>query len=129
MYIIFRWIASAIALYLTVMLGDWLHLGLYIEPGTAAIIPALVAVAVLAAVNVLIRPIVQLLTLPLTCLTLGLFSFVINAVMFWLAGQFVSGFHVKGFEAALFGSISMSILGGLINSLLIATVSSEVEDD
>ncbi len=122
MYIVLRWLASAAALYATVALGAWLHLHLYIEPGPKAIIPSLVAVAVLAVVNVLIRPIVALLTLPLTCVTLGLFSFVVNALMFWLVGQVVPGFHVRGLEAALFGSISMSILGGLINSFLIATV-------
>jgi putative membrane protein len=122
MHLILRWIANAIALYFTVVLGTWLHLALYIEPGTRAIVPALIAVAVLAVVNVLIKPIVTLLTLPITCLTIGLFTFVINALMFWLVGQFVPGFHVSGFEAALFGSISISILGGIINMVLTATV-------
>jgi len=129
MYLILRWIASAAALYVTVILGHWLSLPLYIEPGVKAIGPSLIAVAVLAVVNVLIRPIVQLLTLPLTCLTLGLFSFVINALMFWLVGQFVPGFHVRGWEAALFGSIAMSIFGGLINSFLVSAVGPKDEED
>jgi putative membrane protein len=129
MYLILRWIASAAALYITVLLGTYLHMHIWIEPGINAIAASMIAVAVLAAVNVLIRPIVKLLTLPLTCLTLGLFSFVINALMFWLVGNVVPGFHVKGFEAALFGSIVMSIFGGLINSLLVSAVGSKDEED
>jgi putative membrane protein len=122
MTLFLRWIASAVALYLTVWLGMMLNLHLYIEPGLHAVVPALIAVAVLAVVNALIRPIVSLLTLPITCLTLGLFSFVVNALMFWIVGQVVPGFHVRGLLAALFGSISMSVLGGLINFLMVSTV-------
>ena len=128
MFLILRWIASAIALYLTVALGNYLKLHLYIEPGPNAAIASLIAVALLAVVNVSIRPILQLLTLPLSCLTLGLFSFIINALMFWIVGQVVPGFHVRGLEAALFGSISMSILGGLINSLLVSATRSKDDD-
>jgi len=129
MYVFLRWIASAAALYITVLLGTYFHLALYIEPGAKAILPALITVAFLAVVNVLIRPVVALLTLPLTCLTLGLFSFVVNALMFWLVGQFVPGFHVRGFGPALFGSISMSVFGGIINSLLVATVAAKDDRD
>jgi putative membrane protein len=128
MFIILRWIASAIALYVTVFVGSSLGLGLYIEPGTKAVVPALIAVVVLAIVNVLIRPIVALLSLPLTCLTLGLFSFVINAIMFWIVGQLVPGFHVRGLLAALFGSIMMSVFGGLINSFLVAAIRPKDDD-
>jgi putative membrane protein len=120
MYSILRWIASAVALYVTVVLGICLHLHIWIAPGVKGIIPSLITVALLAVVNVLIRPIVKLLTLPLTCLTLGLFSFVVNAVLFWGVGQLVPGFHVRGFVAALFGSVVMSIFGGLINSFLVS---------
>jgi putative membrane protein len=120
--LILRWIASAVALYATVVLGTYLNMHLYIEPGIKAIVPSLIAVAVLAVVNALIRPIVSLLALPITCLTLGLFSFVINAVMFWLVGQVVPGFHVRGLLSAFFGSIVMSVLSGLINFLLVGTV-------
>ena len=67
-------------------LGTYLNLHLYIEPGLHAVLTSLVAVAVLAVVNALIRPIVTLFTLPISCLTLGLFSFVINAFMFWIVG-------------------------------------------
>jgi putative membrane protein len=63
---------------------------------------------------------VELFALPITCLTLGLFTFVINAVLFWIVGQVMApfGFHVAGFIAALFGSVMMAVLGGLINRFL-----------
>jgi putative membrane protein len=120
MQILLRWLASAIALYITVLVGDHLHLGLYIKPGLEGVAPAIIAVAVLAIVNAVIRPIVKFLTLPITCLTLGLFTFVINAIMFWIVGQVVPGFHVKGFMAALFGSVVMSVFGGLLNWIVVS---------
>src|SRR5579883_2877278 len=117
MHLILRWILSAIALYITVFLGQMLHLGLWISHGTKGVVASLITVAVLAVVNAIIRPIVELLALPITCLTLGLFSFVINAILFWIVGQVMEpfGFHVRGFIAALFGSVVMSVIGGLLN--------------
>ena len=120
MHLLLRWLGSAVALYITVVLGQALGLRLWIEPGVHGIVPVLIAVVVLGVVNAFIRPILKLLTLPLTCLTLGLFSFVINAALFWLVGQFVPGFHVGNFLAALFGSVVMSIVGGILNTFLIS---------
>ncbi len=127
MQILLRWAVSAVALYLTVVVGHLLFpsIGLYIEPGTRAIVAALITSAVLGVVNAVIRPVVQLLALPITCLTLGLFSFVINAALFWIVGQVVPGFHVRGFLAALFGSIVMGVISGLLNMF----VASAVEKD
>jgi len=71
---------------------------------------ALVAAAVLALVNALIRPILVLLTLPATILTLGLFVFVINALLFWLVASFVKGFTVGGFWSAFFGAIVYALI-------------------
>jgi len=71
---------------------------------------ALVAALVLGLVNALIRPILVILTLPVTLLTLGLFLFVINAGLFWLVAELVSGFTVTGFWAALVGSILYSLI-------------------
>ena len=119
MHLLYRWIISVIALYATVALGKALGLHLYIESGTAGVIPAFIAVLVLGIVNAVLRPILQLLSLPLTCLTFGLFGLVINAFLFWLAGQFVPGFHVRGPISALFGAVMMAILSGLLNSILI----------
>jgi len=120
MTLLYRWVLSAIALYLTVVVGQHLGLSIYIDPGVKAVIPAIIAVALLAIVNATIRPIVQLVALPVTCLTFGLFSLVINGFMFWLVGQFVPGFHVRGLLAPLYGSIVMGLLSGILNTLLIS---------
>lgn len=121
MQLILRWILSAIALYITVVLAQVLGLKMWIRPGTEGIAPALIAVAVLAIVNAIIRPIIKLIALPITCLTFGLFAFVINALMFWIVGQVVPGFHVAGFWAPLFGSIVMGLVSGALNNLLISS--------
>lgn len=79
---------------------------------------AVLSVVVMAILNTLIKPILFLLTLPVTIVTFGLFTFVLNAIMFLLASQFVSGFHVEGFGAAFVGSIVFSILTTLFSSLV-----------
>lgn len=110
-----RWIVSAIALYLTALLAQSLNLGIKATDALSVFL----AVVVLAVVNVLIRPLVLMLTLPLTCLTLGLFTVVVNALMFWLVGSgILHGFRVTSFWAALFGSIVMGVIAGVMNSLL-----------
>ena len=69
--------------------------------------------------NTVLRPILVLLTLPVTVLTLGLFLFVINALMFWAAANLLQGFQVAGFGAALLGSLLYSALGVVIDSALL----------
>jgi putative membrane protein len=68
--------------------------------------------------NMLLRPLLVLLTLPVTVLTLGLFLFVINALMFWWAASLLNGFYVSGFGAALLGSLIYSTFGVVIDSAL-----------
>lgn len=80
---------------------------------------ALIAALVLGLVNTLIRPILVLLTLPVTLLTLGLFIFVINGLMFWGVAQLVSGFHVGGFWSAVGGALLYSIISWALASLLL----------
>jgi putative membrane protein len=80
---------------------------------------ALVAALVLGLVNVLIRPILVLLTLPVTVLTLGLFILVINGLLFWAVANFVSGFHVAGFWPAMGGALLYSLISWLLSSLLL----------
>ena len=70
----------------------------------------MIAALVLGLVNALVRPILVILTLPVTILTLGLFLFVINALLFWLVAEIVEGFRVTGFVAALVGSILYSLI-------------------
>jgi putative membrane protein len=80
---------------------------------------ALVAALVLGLVNTLIRPILVLLTLPVTLLTLGLFILVINGLMFWLVAQLVGGFHVAGFWSAVGGALLYSIISWILSGLLL----------
>ena len=86
---------------------------------------ALVAALVLGLLNTLVRPLLILLTLPATLLTLGLFVFVINALMFWLAGWALEGLHVEGFGAALLGSLLYSLCALLIDAAIEAVFNRE----
>ena len=97
-----RWVVNAAAL----LLVAYLYPGVHVESFFAALIAALV----LGLVNAVIRPILVILTFPVTLLTLGLFLFVINAVLFWLVANLVQGFAVNGFVAALIGSILYSVI-------------------
>jgi putative membrane protein len=80
---------------------------------------ALVAALVLGLVNAVIRPVLVLLTLPVTILTLGLFIFVINGLLFWFVGSFVRGFQVAGFWSAFFGAIVYSLISWLLSALIL----------
>ncbi|MQR00276.1 phage holin family protein [Glaciimonas soli] len=79
---------------------------------------ALIAALILGLVNSLIRPILMILTLPVTVLTLGLFIFVLNGLMFWFVTKLVSGFHVMGFWSAIGGAIVYSIISWALTTLL-----------
>ncbi|PKO85419.1 MAG: hypothetical protein CVU18_20270 [Betaproteobacteria bacterium HGW-Betaproteobacteria-12] len=80
---------------------------------------ALLVAVVLGLINALLRPLLVLLTLPVTLLTLGLFIFVINALLFQLAGALIDGFHVGGFWSALLGSIAYSLISWALSALLL----------
>src|SRR5574343_199819 len=80
---------------------------------------ALLVAVVLGLINALLRPLLVLLTLPVTLLTLGLFIFVINALLFQLAGALVEGFQVGGFGSALLGSIGYSVISWLLSAILL----------
>lgn len=80
---------------------------------------ALVAAVVLGLINALIRPLLVLLTLPVTVITLGLFIFVINALLFQFAAWMLKGFEVAGFWSAFFGSILYSLISWLLASLVL----------
>ncbi len=80
---------------------------------------ALVAALVLGLVNTVIRPILILLTLPATILTLGLFIFVINGLLFWFVGSFIQGFSVAGFWWGVAGAILYSVFSWLLASLVL----------
>ncbi len=80
---------------------------------------ALIAALVLGLVNTLIRPLLLLLTLPVTVLSLGLFIFIVNGFMFWLVAQFVSGFHVDSFWSAVGGALLYSVISWALSALLL----------
>ena len=110
MKILVRWLLLAAALLLVAQ----------IYPGVvvASFGSALVAALVLGLFNTLLRPLLVLLTLPVTILTLGLFLFIINALMFYFAASVLQGFHVTGFVAALIGSLLYSLCGLVIDAAM-----------
>jgi putative membrane protein len=110
MKLISKWLLNAAAL----LLVAYLYSGVDIKSYTAALIAALV----LGLFNTVLRPLLVILTLPVTVLTLGLFLFVINALMFWSAAGILDGFSVTGFGAALIGSLLYSAMGIVIDSAL-----------
>ena len=110
MKLIFRWLLSAAAL----LFVAYIYNGVQLQSYQAALIAALV----IGLLNTLVRPILVILTLPVTVVTVGLFLFVINALMFWAAASLLDGFNVTGFWAALIGSLIYSVLSMIINSAL-----------
>ena len=110
MKILVRWFLLAAALLLVAHLYPGVVVGSF---GSA-----LIAALVLGLLNTLLRPILVLLTLPVTVLTLGLFLFVINALMFYFAASMLDGFHVAGFGAALIGSLIYSLCGIVIDAAM-----------
>jgi putative membrane protein len=85
----------------------------------ASFYTALVVALILGLINAVIRPVFVLLTLPLTILTLGLFIFVINGLLFWLVASFIEGFQVAGFWPAVFGAIVYSLISWAAAALLV----------
>jgi len=110
MKLIVRWLLLAAALLLVAHLSP----GVSVKSFGAALGAALV----LGLLNTLVRPLLVLLTLPVTLLTLGLFLFVINALLFWAASGLLEGFHVAGFGSALIGSLIYSVASTIIDAAI-----------
>lgn len=110
MRFLLRVILNAVAL----AVAAWIVPGVQITGAGAAIFAGLL----LGVVNALVRPVLLLLTLPFTLVTLGLFIFVVNAVCFALTAALVPGFRLSGFLAALLGSIVVSIVSWILNALV-----------
>lgn len=110
MNLIVRWLLNAVALALTA----WVVPGISVSGAVALIVAALV----IGLLNALVKPILVVLTLPLTILTLGLFLLVLNALLFWLAAAVVPGFAVSGFLSALLGAVVMAIVGWALAKLV-----------
>ena len=79
---------------------------------------ALLAAVVIGLLNLLVRPVLVVLTLPVTVITLGLFLLVINALLFWFAGSILAGFSVSGFWVAVLGAIVYSLIGLVIDAVV-----------
>lgn len=93
----------------------------YVVPGiqVASFTTALVAALVIGLVNMLIKPILVVLTLPVTILTLGLFIFVINGILFWAVGRFLEGFSVQTLMAGIIGAIVYSVISWVLSAIVI----------
>ncbi|CAM8630392.1 COG1950 Predicted membrane protein [Comamonadaceae bacterium] len=110
MKLILKWLLCAAAL----LAVAHLYSGVQVQSFTSA----LIAAVVIGLFNTVLRPVLVILTFPVTLLTLGLFLFVINALMFWAAASLLDGFQVRDFSAALLGSLLYTIAGMVINSAL-----------
>lgn len=110
MALLLVWILNAVALLAVA----------YLLPGitVASFGSALIAALVLGLLNMLVKPVLVVLTLPITIVTLGLFLIVLNALLFWLAGSILRGFQVSGFWWAVAGAILYSIIAGLLSKLI-----------
>ena len=111
MRLLVTWLINAAALFAL----PYLMQSVRVEGFTTALIAALV----LGLVNVLIRPILVLLTLPVTVLTLGLFIFVINGLLFWAVANFVGGFQVAGFWSAMIAALLYSLISWALSALIL----------
>jgi putative membrane protein len=110
MKLLIKWLLSAAALLAVAHIDS----GVQVSSFSAALEAALV----IGLFNAVLRPLLVVLTLPVTLVTLGLFLFVINALLFWAAAAILDGFQVSGFGAALLGSLIYSLMGIVIESAL-----------
>ena len=111
MRLLLVWLVNTLALLALPYVFPWVSVDSFMA--------ALIAALVLGLVNTLIRPILILLTLPATLLTLGLFIFVINGLLFWFVGSFIQGFVVAGFWSGVFGAIVFSLISWILSALLL----------
>ena len=111
MRILLVWLVNALALIAVA----------YLMPSitVSSFTSALIAALILGLVNAIIKPVLVLLTLPVTIVTLGLFIFVINGLLFWLVGSFVPGFVVQGFWSGFLGAILFSIVSWVLSALVL----------
>ncbi len=110
MIFLIKWVINSIALGISVMIVKGLHV--------ESVFSLIAASLVIGLLNAFIRPFLILLTLPINILTLGLFTLIINAMLFYLASYIVKGFVVESFFSALAGSIIMSIIGLILNAFV-----------
>ncbi len=105
--VLLRWLVLTAA----VLAASWLLDGIRVS----GVVPALLAAALLGILNAFLRPVILLLTLPINLVTLGLFTFLINALMLKIVSELIDGFSVHGFWTAVFGALIISVVSGLLN--------------
>jgi putative membrane protein len=110
MTVLLTWLINALALLIITYLVPSIQIRSF---GTA-----LIVAIVLGLINTLLRPVLILLTLPVTILTLGFFILVVNALCFWLCASLLKGFEVSGFWSAFFGAILYSIVSWILSALI-----------
>jgi len=110
MGLLLRWLILTSGIIIASYLLEGIHV--------SGFVPAFFAAALLGILNALFRPVLILLTLPINILSLGLFTFVINALMLMMVSEVISGFEVHGFWTAVFGSLIISIISWLLNSFI-----------
>jgi putative membrane protein len=108
---LFAWVLNAVSLLAVAYFIPDIHV--------ASFMMALIAAALIGLANVLIKPILSILSLPITILTLGLFIFVINGLLFYGVGNFLQGFEVATLKAGIIGSIAYSVISWLLSAILI----------
>ena len=110
MGIFIRWLILTVAIIVTSFLLEGIHVSGFLS--------AFFAAAMLGILNAFFRPVIFLLTLPINIMTLGLFTFVINAIMLMMASGVITGFEVYGFWSAVFGSLLISIVSWFLTSFI-----------
>lgn len=110
MRLVMVWASTAIGLLIISRLG----IGISAQSLTAV----LIAAVLLGLINLIVRPVVRLITLPINLLTLGLFGWVINGLMLWATSWLVPGFHVSGFLPAVFGAVLLAIISGVFHWII-----------
>jgi len=111
MKLLIGWLLNALALLAVAYLVPDIHVSSFMS--------ALIAAAIIGLANILIKPILVILSLPVTIITLGLFIFVINGLLFWLAGYVLQGFDVKTIIAGIIGAIVYSVISWILSAIFI----------
>src|SRR5712691_9905182 len=119
MHVVVRWLINALALLAAAFVVPGIHLSASGRPGLNEWVTLAIVAAIFGVINAIIRPVVVLLTFPLTIVTLGLFIFVVNALMLTsrLARAFDLGFRVDGFVSALLGALVIAVMGFILGRL------------
>jgi putative membrane protein len=111
MRILLVWLINAAALFAV----HYLVPSITVDSFTTALVAALV----LGLVNAILRPVLVILTLPVTLITLGLFIFILNGLLFWMVGSWIQGFHVGGLWSGVIGALVYSVISWLLSAMVL----------